>query len=113
MVKKKKYNKIILISSIGKDLSGKRFVEVARKILGYDIIILFFSANNSHLSWIQHFKNALYSKELEFSLEYIMNYNEKGLISLKAKTEENYKIKLELTKNLLEPNFNNKNLLFN
>ena len=114
MVKKKKYNKIILISNIGLDLSGKRFVEVARKLLGYDIFILFFSANNSHLSWIQHFKNALYSKELEFCKEYIMNYNEKGLNKLKAKTEQNYKIKLEFTKNFLEPKFNNnKDLLFN
>ena len=43
-----------------------------------------------------------------------MNYNEKGLISLKAKTEESYKIKLEFTKNFFEPKFNkNKDLLFN
>ena len=114
IVRKKKFNKIILISNIGLDLSGKRFVEVARKILGYDIIILFFSANNSHLSWIRHFKNTLYTDKAEFCKEFIMNYNEKGLISLKEKTEKNYKIKLEFTKNFFQPKFNNnKDLLFN
>ena len=34
-----KYDKIILITNIGLDLSGKRYIEIARKILGFDIII--------------------------------------------------------------------------
>ena len=33
IILRKKYNKIILISNIGLDLSGKRFIEVTRKIL--------------------------------------------------------------------------------
>ena len=32
LVKRKKYNKIILISNVGKNLGGKHFVEEARKI---------------------------------------------------------------------------------
>ena len=31
IIKRKKYNKIILISNIGLDKAGKKFVEVARK----------------------------------------------------------------------------------
>ena len=45
---KNKYDKVILISNIGLDFSGKRFIEIARKILGFDIIALFFSYNINH-----------------------------------------------------------------
>ena len=108
IVKRKKFNKIILISSIGLDLSGKRFVEVARKILGFDIVILFFSSNRCHLSWIQHFENALYTDNTEFCKEYILNYNEKGLIQLKKKIEKHYRIKLRFAKNFFKfPQFIN------
>ena len=41
-------NKIILITSVGMDLSGKKFVEIARKILGFDVVVLFFSSNRSN-----------------------------------------------------------------
>ena len=45
LVKRKKFNKIILIS----DLEGKQFVEEARKILGFEIIVLFFSKKKFHI----------------------------------------------------------------
>ena len=38
LIKRKKYNKIILISNVEKNLSGKKFVEDARKIIGSNII---------------------------------------------------------------------------
>ena len=41
LVKRKKYNKIILLSNIGQDLGGKKFVDQARKIIGNDVIVLF------------------------------------------------------------------------
>ena len=56
---KRKYNKVILISNIGKDLSGKKFVEIARKIFGFNLIVLFFSNNEEHFKWIQNFPNCL------------------------------------------------------
>jgi hypothetical protein len=52
LMKRKKFNKIILITSIGLDLSGIKFVDIARKILGFDVMTLFFSnniENTSHL----------------------------------------------------------------
>ena len=108
LIKRKKFNKIILISSIGLDLSGKTFVEAARKILGFDIIVLFFSSNNKHLEWIQKFPNALYTNNSKFYKEYIRNYNEKGLNKLKKDIEKQYKIKIKFTKNFLEfPKFVN------
>ena len=102
IIKMKKFNKIILISSIGLDLSGKRFVEVAREILGFDVVVLFFSQNESHLTWLQNFPNALYTNDATFYKDYIINYNEKGLLCLKNKIENYYNIKLNFTNDFLK-----------
>ena len=85
LIQRKKYNKIILISNIGLDLSGKRFVEIARKILGFNVMVLFYSKNKSHLSWLQNFPNVLFTDNSNFYQEYILNYNEKGLLNLKKR----------------------------
>ena len=102
IIKRKKYNKIILLSNCGKDLSGKKFVEIARKILGFDVMVLFFSANKEHFNWIQKFPNALYTKDPRFYEKYINNYNKDGLLQLKQEIEKEYKIKLKFTDNFLE-----------
>jgi hypothetical protein len=107
LINKKRYNKIILISSIGLDLSGKKFVEVARKILGFDVVVLFFSGNSKHFSWLQSFPNALYTDNTDYYEKYVKNY-EKGLLSLKKEIEQHYKINLKFTKNYLQfPKFVN------
>ena len=102
LIERKKYNKIILISSIGLDLGGKTFVETARKILGFDVMVLFFSANSKHLKWVQNFPNALYTDNTDFYKKYVKNYNKEVLLSLKKEIEDHYKIKLNITKNFLE-----------
>ena len=71
IIRRKKYNKIILLSNCGVDLSGKKFVEIARKILGFDVVVLFFSGNKKHLEWIQKFPNALYTNSPCFYEKYI------------------------------------------
>jgi len=117
IIKRKRYNKIILISNIGLDLGGKKFVEVARKILGFNVPVLFFSANRNHFSWLKDFPNALYTSQDSFYKDYILNYNEKGLLNLKQNIESHYKIKLKFEKDFLKfPKFVNQeeynNLLF-
>ena len=108
IIKRKKFNKIILISSIGLDLSGKTFVETARKILGFDVMVLFFSSNKKHLSWIQNFPNALYTTNTKFYQQYVKYYNKEGLLNLKKEVEKQYNINLTFTKNFLEfPKFVN------
>ena len=94
-VYRRKFCKIIFITSIGKDLSGKRFIEVARKILGFDAMVLFFSNNRNHFDWIQDFNNFLYTNKLDIFFYYINNYNENGLKKLKKKVENDYNIKLK------------------
>jgi hypothetical protein len=106
LINRKKHNKIILISSIGLDLSGKKFVETARKILGFDVMVLFFSSNKEHLKWIQNFPNALYTDTITYYEKYVRNYNKEGLENLKKEIEDYYKIKLKFTKDYLQfPNF--------
>ena len=91
---RRKYNKVILITSIGLDLSGKRFIEIARKILGFDVVVLFFSVNEKHLKWIEDFPNCLYTDDSEIYEDYITNFNEEGLQNLKKDVEEEYGITL-------------------
>ena len=108
IIKRKKNNKIILISNIGLDLAGKKFVETARKILGFNVMVLFFSANTKHFSWLQNFPNALYTSSDDFYKKYILNYNEKGLLNLKKEVEARYKINLKFDKEFLKfPKFVN------
>ena len=109
-LQRRKYNKVILITSIGLDLSGKRFIEVARKIFGFDIMVLFFSANEDHLKWISTFPNCLFTNIAEIYEEYITNFNEEGLKSLKKEVEKEYNITLkEFSDDFLSyPNFKNK-----
>ena len=106
---RRRHDKIILITSIGKDYSGKRFIEIARKIFGFEIMILFFSKNREHLEWIQKFPNCLYTNKYSIFEEYITNFNEDGLQNLKKKVEETYQIKLmRFTFDfLLYPNYKN------
>ena len=108
IIKRKKYNKIILISNIGLDKAGKKFVEVARKILGFNVVVLFFSGNSSHFSWLQNFPNALYTNNAYFYKDFILNYNEKGLLELKKNVEKQFKIKLKFDNDFMKfPKFVN------
>jgi len=83
IIERKKYNKIILISNVGNDLSGKEFVNNARKIIGSDIVVLFLCYNIKHLDWIKNYKNALFSNDASFYEEYL-----KCFMKEKEKNEE-------------------------
>ena len=106
---RRQYNKVILITSIGLDLSGKRFIEIARKIFGFDLMVLFFSVNKVHLKWIQKFQNCLYTDQSNFYEEYITNFNKDDLEKLKKDVEKEYNINLmKFSENFLSyPNFKN------
>ena len=102
IIKRKKYNKIILISNIGEYDNGKEFVEIARKILGFNIVVLFFTRNIKSRVWIKEFPNALYTNKSIFFQKYIKNYSKEGLLSLKKEIEECYDIELNFTEDFIE-----------
>ena len=83
-------DKIIFITSIGKSQQGRRFIEIIREIYGFDIIVLFYSNNRDHFSWIKDFPNCLYNEEEEIFKEYITKYNEEDLKKLRNKNNKKF-----------------------
>jgi DNA-binding response OmpR family regulator len=51
LIKRKKYNKIILISNIGNNLNGKKIIDEARKIIKNDTIVLLMDKNMDPQIW--------------------------------------------------------------
>ena len=109
LIRRKKYNKIILMSNIGTDLGGKKFVEEARKIIGNDVVVLFNAYSVNHLKWITDFPNALFSNEPKFYEQYLSCfYNnseaecKKEIINLKENIEKYYKVKFNFNENFLD-----------
>ena len=123
LVERKKYNKIILISNVGTDLGGKKFMDKAREIIGNDVIALFLAYNIDHLKWIKNYKNALFSNDPKFYEEYLncfeeeyncfeeeyyqIDFKEKhsikgNLESLKDKIEKHYEVKFNFDDKFLD-----------
>lgn len=94
IIKRKKYNKIILISNCCPKGEGKYFVNEARNIIGNEIITLFSSYNEAHLSWITKMNNTLFSNESKFTEKFIEcfydNKCEEKLKELKKEMEDYY-----------------------
>ena len=113
LVNRKKYNKIILISNVGKNLCGKHFVEEARKIIGNDVIVLFLAYSISHLDWIKNFKNAIFSNDPKFYEDYLKCFGwgistKVRIDELIKKMEEHYNVKFNFDNKYLEyPHFKN------
>ena len=119
LIGRKKYNKIILLSNIGSDLGGKKFIDEARKIIGNDIVVLFLAYNINHLKWVKNYKNALFSNDPDFYEEYLQcfssfNDNEDysdedimdNILTLKDKMESYYNVRFNFTNDFLNyPNF--------
>ena len=115
LIKRKKYNKIILISNVGTDLGGKKFIDEARKIIGNDVIALFLAYNINHLKWIKNYKNALFSNDPYFYEEYLNCFNddfygkEDKILELKETIENYYNVKFTFDDKFLEyPNYKDK-----
>ena len=72
---------------------------MARKILGFDVIALFFSDDfKKHLNWLKNYKNILISDNNNNDIykRYIYYYNKEGLYKLKTDIDKNLKLKYDL-----------------
>ena len=111
LVKRKRYNKIILISNVGKNLEGKNFIDQARKIIGNDVIALFMAYKISHLDWIKNYKNAIFSNQPKFYEDYLECFYDKyyardKIERLIKKIEKFYGVKFNFNDEYLDyPNF--------
>ena len=61
IIKRKKYNKIILLSNVGIVDEAKKFIEDVRRILKFNVIVLFYTSKLSHLNWIKDFPIAIFT----------------------------------------------------
>ena len=109
LIKRKKYNKIILISNVGTDYGGKQFILEARKILENDVIALFLAYNQEHLQWVKNFKNAFFSNDPKFYERYLKCFEEEdeiqikdSLNNLKELIEAHYNIKFNFDDKFLD-----------
>ena len=103
---KRKYNKVILITNVGPNLEGKRFVDIVRKIYGFDVLVLFFSHNKKYLEWIKHYNNSLFTDSIDYYREFITNFNENRLKALKEKLEKELSIQFKFSFDLVKfPNY--------
>jgi len=95
LIKRKKYNKIILITNGNNE--AKKYIEDARKIIGANCIALVSAYQpGNHFDWIQDFKNTLISNSLDFHKRFIksvISFDLEGLKKLKTDIEDYYDIK--------------------
>ena len=87
LIWKKKYNKIILISSCGDNCSGRNFIDRVREILNFNIMVLFYDNSVENLNWIKNYPNSLFTNTEQFFRDYICNFNREGLLKLKNDIE--------------------------
>ena len=95
LIQIKRFNKIILISDL-QNSNEKEFINNARRIMGFPIMVLFYGNKI-----IQNFSNVLYTQDINFCLRYIRNYNNNGLKELKREVENNLNIRLNFTRDFL------------
>jgi hypothetical protein len=92
LIKRKKYNKIILITNGNNN--ADEYITEARKIIGCDCISLVSAYNPaSHLRWVSQMKNVLISNKKEFHERFIRNiasYDLQGINKLKKDIEKFY-----------------------
>ena len=109
-VNRKKFNKIILISNVGTDFGGQKFVTAARQIIGGNVIALFNAYNTQHLRWITQWKNTLFLNNDKLFGEYLDSFSDitkmRGFI---AKLEKIYNVRFNFDNNFLTfPQFREK-----
>ena len=107
LVKRKKYNKIILISNVGKNDEGINFVSEARKIIGNNAIVLFSAYQGKHIEKIKKIENALFSNDASFFEKYLDCFkgNEEqikgNIMNLKNELEKHYYVKFNFNDQFL------------
>ena len=107
LIKRKKYNKIILISNVGKNDEGIKFVSEARKIIGNNVIVLFSVYMGKHIEKIKKIKNALFSNDASFFEKYLdcfsgnENQIKNNIMNLKNELEKHYNVKFNFNEQFL------------
>ena len=107
LIRRKKYNKIILISNAGD--GGREYISEARKIIGNEVIALFVAYLEDHLKWIKDFQNAIFCNESIYYEKYIECFNDpntnnvkRNIEALISSIENRYKVRFNFNSKYLD-----------
>jgi len=102
LVWRKRFNKIIIITNVGNNLEGKKYVDKVRKILEFNVVALFFTNDFSHLDWIKNYPNALFCMDDYTIKKYVFNFNENGYNDIKKNVKEIFDVDLQEPQNAFD-----------
>ena len=102
LVYRKRFNKIIIITNVGKNLEGKKYVDKVRKILDFNVAALFFTDRIEHLDWIKDYPNALFCMDDYTIKKYIFNYKEEGYNEIRNNIKEIFGVELPEPQNAFD-----------
>ena len=99
LVWRKRFNKIIIITNVGNNLDGKKYVEKVRKILEFNVVALFFTSDLKHLDWIKDYPNALFCMDDYTIKKYIFNFGEDGYNDIRNNVRDFFGVELQEPQN--------------
>jgi len=102
LVYRKRFNKIIIITNVGNNLEGKKYVDKVRKILGFNVAALFFTDDTQHLEWIKDYPNGLFCMDDYTIKKYIFNYGIKVYNEIRNDVKEFYGVELQEPQNAFD-----------
>ena len=109
LVYRKRFNKMILITNAGPNLEGQKYINKVRKILGFNVAVLFFINKIEYVKeWIKDYPNALFCEDDFTFKNFIFNYSENVYNEIRKNIKELYGVELQQPKNAFDyPLFEN------
>ncbi|KAK8839761.1 hypothetical protein M9Y10_031466 [Tritrichomonas musculus] len=102
IIKRKKKNKIKLITNGGINLTGKKLIEEARKIIGSNFVCFVFASSRNHIKWVSKMENVLFTtSECDFKEFAAMNLDKDNIIKFARKLEGKYDYKIKINEDEL------------
>ena len=102
LIYRKRFNKIIIITNVGKNLEGKKYVDKVRKILEFNVAALFFTDDMNHLDWIKDYPNGLFCMDDYTIKKYIFNYGLDGYNDIRNNVRDFYGVELQKPQNAFD-----------
>lgn len=122
LIRLKKYNKIKLITNGGHELTGKKLIQEARKIIGSNFLCFVFASNDRHLNWVLDMENVIFTTipkvfkefaELKMNMNDVLNFirrlEESSHVNFRINQEELLKFPLTKKKDRFFKNDSNAN----
>ena len=102
LVWRKRFNKIIIITNVGNNLEGKKYVDKVRQILQFNVVALFFTNDYRHLDWIKDYPNGLFCMDDYTIKKYIFHFDEDGYNDIKNTVKEFFGVELKKPENAFD-----------